>query len=139
MNKIINWITATKLRRWMLFFPIAFICMLLANIFLEIINRLTIEGRIFSSDGILFNFYNMTTAGLVSGYVLIYVGGYIAPSKKGITILKALLIISAIMVITGNLFLFDDKDYWICLYVIFTLIGVFLAQNVLEDKNNINN
>lgn len=134
MNKIIDWIMESESKRWILFFPLALICMFLSNVATELINWLFIRERIFSSEGVFYNFYNMTISGLITGYVFIYVGGYISPKKSGITFLKTLLIIISVITIIGNVFMFEDKDYWICLFVIFTLIGGQLAQNSLENK-----
>lgn len=131
--KIVKWIMETNLKRWLLFLPISFVSAFLVGFIWEIINRISM-GRLISTESFLYNMYNMPISGLITGFIFIYVGGYIAPHKVVSIFLLGLIIIVCVLLLFGNIFMFEKTDYWICLYSIFIIIGSFIARNYLKNE-----
>ena len=132
-NKILKWIMGTDLRRWLLFLPLSIVSALLGNLIWEIINRISM-GRMISTDSFLYNLYNMPISGIITGFIFVYVGGYISPHKNAKIFLLIIALILSLMVLLGNIFVFKNTDYWIVLFNIFLVIGSFMGHNYLKDE-----
>jgi hypothetical protein len=131
-SKILKWIMETNLRRWLLFLPLSIVSALLGNILWEFINQISM-GRMISTDSFLYNLYNMPVSGIITGFIFVYVGGYIAPHRNTIIFLVSIVIITSLASILGDIFVFKSPDYWMCLFCIFHIIGAFIGRSYLNN------
>ena len=132
-NKILMWIMETNLRRWLLFLPLAIFSAFLGNIIWEFTNRISM-GSMISTKSFLYNLYNMPATGLIVGIIFVYVGGYIAPHRAATIFLVSIVIIMSLATLIGNLFMFPQTDYWLCLFSIFLIVGALIGRNGLNDE-----
>ena len=123
--------------RWIFFIPLSVICAILSGMLWDFINRITL-GVMMPVNGFMFNLYSITTSGIITGFILVYVGHVIAPYKGVKTILLIIAIIVSSVTLLNNVF--KSIDYWRSLNAVFSVIGAFMARNYLneeEEKNNL--
>jgi hypothetical protein len=131
-SKILKWIMETNLRRWLLFLPLSTVSALLGNIVWEIINQISM-GRMISTESFLYNLYNMPVSGIITGFIFVYVGGYIAPHRNTIIFLVSFVIFTSLASLLGDIFVFKSPDYWMYLFNLFQIIGAFIGRSYLNN------
>jgi len=131
-NKILKWIMETNLRRWLLFLPLSIVSALLGNIVWEFINLISM-GRMISIESFLYNIYNKPISGIITGFIFVYVGGYIAPHRDTRIFLLSIVIIMSLLTLFGDIFVLESPDYWGWLFSIFLIVGSFIGRNYLNN------
>lgn len=130
----IKWIMKSNIRRWVLFLPISMICTLIASILWMILNQISMDRLMISTESFAYNIYYMPTSGIIAGFIFIYIGGYIAPLTKIGLILFALHLIYCCMSIYNYIFRFGQPDYWMVLFYIFCIVGSLVALIYLKNE-----
>ena len=124
-------IVNSKIIRWIFFIPISVACAILVTMLWDFINRISLD-RVIPINGFMFNLYSIITSGIITGFILVYVGNIIAPYKGAKTVLITLTIIISLITLLSNIFM--PIDYWRSLNAVFLVIGSFMARSYLKEE-----
>ncbi len=132
-----DWIMSNKIRRWILFLPLAFIASILAGWIFYSINIMTM-GRYIKIDSLFFQVYDIFFSNFIRGFVFSFVGIYIAPFKK----VNVFFIFLTTLICTGFIYMtfyfYPLANWWFLLIGSFSFgLGSFYV--IKKSSNNENN
>jgi len=114
-----------KVLRWILFFPAAFLAAFIGSLLFRTIDKISFLRYFLADDSLVYKIFDYPIAGITFGFLFIFVGTLIAPSKKNAVSLILLITVclASIMSSWQIIVRSESKDYMLIVFAIFMLLS----------------